>query len=281
MPNEINAVLVTLSLSVFSNIRQDQQITDEVKLKKALGVGAGKWMKYKLPDECLVPIRKFCGIVRQFHYDHTSPWEKGKRLLSAAARANYDARVLQFQREFFAIVDEFGTQYPNWIEQSKIMHAGTWEPSDYPSWALCRTMFNLKTLCEPVPQPEHFNKKMRELYGDALNQITSQRVNEAVADTWDRLMKPVQAMAEKLSQPDAVFRDSLVENVKEMVTLVPLLNLTGDARLAAAARDIQAQLTAFDADTLRESKVDRKEVAKRAATLAARFGALGQRKLAA
>lgn len=277
----LNAVLVNLSISIFSNTRQDPQITDEVKLKKALGNGAGKWVKYKLPDECLTPIRKFATVVRQFNYDHTSPWEEGKRLLSAAAQQTYRARIAEFQTEFAALVDEFGEQYDNWVAQARIMHAGTFEPSDYPSWPLCRTMFNIQCHYFPVPRPEHFSREMEGLYGEALNQITRHKVDEAVADTWQRLLAPVQAMADKLKSPDAIFRDTLVENVRDMVALVPMLNITGDARLVEAARTIQEQLASLDAETLRDSKVDRREAAERAANIVARFGQIGKRKLAA
>lgn len=279
--NNINAVLVSLSIGVFPNTRQDADITDEVKVRKALGQGAGKWVKYKLPDESLSPIRKYAGEVRTFHYDHTCSWEDGKRLLSERARQNYDARMEEFQTAFFQLVDEFGVEYPNWIEHAKIMHARTFEPSDYPSWSLCRQTFKFAIAHEPVPRPDHFNPELQRIYGHALEAMTEQKIEAAVADTWDRLLKPVQAMVEKLSSPDAIFRDSLVENVKEVTALVPALNLTGDTRLSEAARVIEEQLANLNPETLRDSKVDRKEAFERAKNLVARFGGIGKRKLAA
>lgn len=45
MNTNINAVLVRLHISIFPNQRQDRQITDEVKLKKALGVPASRKKK--------------------------------------------------------------------------------------------------------------------------------------------------------------------------------------------------------------------------------------------
>lgn len=149
-------------------------------------------------------------------------------------------------------------------------------------------MFDIRCEYYPVPRPEHFNPEMQRLYGEALSSITEKKIQDAVSETWKRLIEPVQAMAEKLSQPDAIFRDSLVSNVREMVELVPMLNLTNDRRLTEAARLIQTQLANFDADSvgtvasnLRDSRVDRREFAERAASLVARFGNLGQRKLAA
>ncbi|MEI8289558.1 MAG: hypothetical protein WCH99_08785 [Verrucomicrobiota bacterium] len=277
-PN-LNAVLVALSIRTFSNQRQDRAITDDVKLRKALGQGAGKWVKYKLPDECLTPIRKFCGIVRQFHYDHTSPWDEGQRLLSGKARLGYDARMVEFREEYEKLVNEFGEQYPNWIEQARIMHAGTFDQSDYPAWENCRAMFGISASYYPVPKPEHFSGEMKELYGNALVAITEKKVGEAVQDAWDRLLKPVQAMAEKLSSPDSIFRDSLVENVREMTALIPELNLTNDTGLTEAADTITKALNNLNAETLRESKVERKAAAEAAKDILNRFGGLGKRKL--
>jgi hypothetical protein len=274
---ELNAVLVCLSIRCFSNQRQDRAITDEVKLKKALGQGAGKWVKYKLPDECLTPIRKFAGVVRQFHYDHTSPWDEGQRLLSGKARQAYDERIIEFRQEYDKLADEFIVQYPNWIEQAKIMHAGTFDQSDYPEPATCREQFGVNLCYFPVPKPEHFNNEMKELYGHALVAITEKKVGEAVQNAWERLLKPVTAMAERLSSPDSVFRDSLVENVKEMTALIPELNLTNDPELAKAAELIEKQLGELSPDTLRESKVQRKAAAEKANEILKRFGGGGRK----
>lgn len=277
---DLNAVLVALSIRTFSNQRQDKTITDEVKLKKALGNGAGKWVKYKLPDECLTPIRKFCGVVRQFHYDHTSPWDDGQRLLSGKAREGYDARMQEFKAEFEKLVAEFVAEYPNWIEHAKIMHAATFDEADYPLQSDIAGCFSIDRCYFPVPKPEHFNVEMKELYGQGLVALTEQKVAQAVQDAWDRLLKPVAHMAEKLANPDALFKDSLVENIKEMTSLIPELNLTGDAKLAEAAESIAKQLASLDAQVLRESKVERKAVAEKAKEILNRFGGIGKRKLA-
>lgn len=277
--SNLKAVLVVLNLRMFSNSRQDKAITDEVKIKKALGKGAGKWVKYKLPDECLTPIRQFAGVVRSFHYDHTSPWDDGQRLLSGKAREGYDLRMAEFKLQYDKLADEFIAQYPNWIEQAKIMHAGTFDVSDYPEPESCRQQFDLIRTYLPVPKPEHFNADMQELYGQALVTLTEQKVAQAVQDAWGRLLAPVTAMAEKLASPDAIFRDSLVTNVAEMTALIPELNLTDDPELAKAAKEIANNLAQLNAATLRESKVDRQAAAEKAKEILNRFGGVGKRKL--
>jgi hypothetical protein len=276
----LNAVIVSLSISIFSNSRQDRPITEDVKARKKLGAGSGKWIKYKLPDQSLSPLRKYCGEVRALHYAYTSPWEEGQRLLSGKASQKYQAHMAGFKTKFNALVDEFVSAYPGWIKEAKKMHGATFEPSDYPSAALVKGQFHFGVEIFPLPKPEHFNVEMKELYGAALVAITEKKIGEAVTDTWTRLMQPVFAMSEKLSSPDAIFRDTLVENVKEMIALVPSLNLTDDPKLKEAATLIEKQLGSLDPNDLRENKVSRKSVAEKAASIVARFGGIGRRKLA-
>jgi hypothetical protein len=279
-PKKINAVIVRLCISMFSNQRQDQAITDDVKMRKALGRGAGKWVKYKLPAESLKAISEYATMIRQFHYNHTSPWEEGTRLLSQKARITYDLRMAEFKKVYMGLVDEFGKQYPDWIKRAKEMHAGTFDQKDYPEWPDFRASFDIGREYFPVPQPDHFSSEMKTLYGAGLEAVTEKKLGEAISDTWDKLIKPVKAMAEKLGSPDAIFRDTLVSNVKEMAELIPMLNMTGDKKLKEAAEFIQTTLATLDVAVLRENKVERKNVAEKAAQILTRFGGIGKRKLA-
>lgn len=276
----INAVLVRLSISLFNNTRQDLDITREVKIKKGLGNGAGKWVKYKLPDEALTPLRELAGEIRRWHYTMSLPWEEGYALLPNNNRAAYDATLETYRQGFDELVTEFGNQWPTWVAQARIMHGPTFNPSDYPDWSKVRQTFKIMAEHSPVPNASHFDSSLRGLYGDALTELNEARIQAAVAETWERLLEPVRKMADALASPDTIFRDSLVENVRDMAKLVPALNLNGNHALANAAQAIKDALNVTP-DALRENKIVRKETAAAAAALVARFGSMGQRKFAA
>ena len=60
------------------------------------------------------------------------------------------------------------------------------------------------------------------------------------------------------------FRDSLVVNVRSVVQLAPLLNLTDDPRIAALCSEIERSLTGWSPDELRASASLRNRVADEA-----------------
>jgi hypothetical protein len=60
---------------------------------------------------------------------------------------------------------------------------------------------------------------------------------------------------------DQPFRDSLVENVRDMAGIIPAMNITGDSRLDDIARQIGMKLSVTSADELRKDDGKRAEVA--------------------
>lgn len=305
----IPAVLTSYSASVLSNARQDQTITKGVRELHKLTGKSGKWIKYKLPEEALEQVRKAATRGRTNHYTLTLPWEDGQRLLPLASRAAYEAQMEKDKAFFWACVDDFIANYGEWVTIAKDMHNGTFAPGDYvgleayPSvkpasmsaedWTAevagmtlrdgyqtrLREEFSVSTTPAPLPAASHFNATMRGLYGEALEQANTARIDAAVKAVWDRLLEPVAHMVERLASPEKVYRDSLVDNVREILLLLPSLNITGDQKLAAAAEEIRTKLAGINADTLRQSTVLRAQAAGAAKSIIASFGSMGSRKL--
>ncbi|MGU7895824.1 hypothetical protein, partial [Escherichia coli] len=50
-----------------------------------------------------------------------------------------------------------------------------------------------------------------------------------------------------------IFKNSMVENLRETCTLLSSLNVFGDPELEAVTRQVQRDIAAFDADELRNS----------------------------
>lgn len=109
--------------------------------------------------------------------------------------------------------------------------------------------------------------EMQDQIGQALKTATN--------DAFSRLHDVVQNMAEKLAAYDPAkgkqgnpFRDSLVQNMRDLLEIMPGLNLTGDAKLAEAIAKASEHLAIHEAQDLRENAELRAETAKEASKLA-------------
>ena len=91
--------------------------------------------------------------------------------------------------------------------------------------------------------------------------------NTAMQNLWERLRDVVARMVDKLSDKDAVFRDSLVENIVELVNILPKLNVTGDPKLTKITKEIEGSLCNVSPKELRDNEVVREKVATKAKSI--------------
>jgi hypothetical protein len=85
----------------------------------------------------------------------------------------------------------------------------------------------------------------------------------AMKEVWDRLYDRVKHMAEKLADPKAIFRDTMVENTKELCALLPRLNFMDDPNLEQLRQQVEASLIKHP-DALRNDPDLRRDTAAEA-----------------
>ena len=166
------------------------------------------------------------------------------------------------------------------------MHAKAFVGSDYPSsWANMKSEFCIRVEHSPVPKAGEFAikgiaaKAVSDMRAEMESRV-NKNVEEAMQNTWFELLAPVQDLASKLANKDAkIYRDSLVDNLKDIVARIPALNLTGDNRLTRAAAQIKERLASVKIETLKESVEARTEAGKAAQEIISQFGNLGKRKM--
>src|SRR3990167_312574 len=264
------AVLVKLSIGLPGNTRKDKRLTDEMTARHSLGAKAGRWLKQLSPQEALEPLTKLSGEARTFHYDHSLPWtDEGWRILPTAAHGDYTEKLRQLRHQFEALSEShFIARLPEWTAWAMQAHNGTFNPEDYPPAGALRRKFSFSVDFQPIPSGSDFRV---DLNSDDLASMEAQvnaRVSDAIAaaqhDLWHRLATPLKAVVERLSQPEATFRDSLIGNLRDIVSLIPKLNLTGETALESFRAVVAKSLASLAPQSLRDSSASRRDAAARA-----------------
>jgi len=141
--------------------------------------------------------------------------------------------------------------------------------AEYPEVHTLRNRFAFSYNFFPVPQAGDFridiNEEAKAEILANCNQAYQDRLNNAMRDAWERLKECLTRMSDRLivdvvhdeqgtpSHEFRVFRDSLIDNAKELTDLLKHLNLTQDPMMEQARRDLNHVLIKYDAETLRES----------------------------
>ena len=94
-------------------------------------------------------------------------------------------------------------------------------------------------------------------------------------DVWDRLHECLTHMSERLASDDEgkrkLFHGTLLTNARELIDLLAKLNVTGDAKLEEARRDLQNALLNTEIDTLKESDYVRENVKSKVDAILGKF----------
>lgn len=272
-PLQEKAMLVGLSISCWTASKKDNKAGESVKQQAAAKAQAGWFNKRLVDPAALKPINQLEGRIRDFHYKYTLAWsDNGDRVLPGAAFMEYTEGLRKLKYEFEAEVDKFVADYPQLVQNARQMLGSLYEPGDYPTPESIKQRFGVNTSFSPVPDAEDFRVDVgAEAVEEIRKNITANvesRMKGAIRECWDRLDEVVKAMYERLSDPEAVFRDSLVENIRTLVGVLPKLNITNDPHLNSVLGKVRDWLL-VNPDDLRKSKKSRALIADKACEILA------------
>ena len=227
------AMLITLSISGWTARKQDKKVSAEVETAHN-AKDAGRYNKLLVDKSYLDPLTQHAGKMRDYHYRMTLPWlDNGARLLPSKLFMEYRAEMEKLKTEYERLIDIFIREYDAKLVQDARVRLGTmYDPADYPSGYELRSKFSVETDIMPVPSGSDFRVDVgdaeRTRIADELSERVAKRQALATASAWQRIRDTVGLVYARLSADKAVIRDSLIENTRELATLLPGLNIASD-----------------------------------------------------
>ena len=267
------AMLARLTISQWSARKHDKTVSAEVERAHAAH-DAGRFNKLLVSKALLDPVSKLAGNIRAYHYSQTLPWnDGGDRLLPSILFADYTAEIRRFKGEFQALVRTLVAAYPAEVQAARNRLGTMYNAADYPDAYELHTRFNIDIEFVPVPDAKDFRVDVSEEAADEIRtQITTSvnaRQAEAVKDCYRRVRDVVSKLYERLSVENAVFKDSLINNARDLMAVLPGLNITQDPELFTLHNEINALLV--DPQMLRNNPAARKATADAADAILAKL----------
>ena len=113
-----------------------------------------------------------------------------------------------------------------------------------------------------MPDADHFIAKLACDDTDRVKRDIERHIEEqlhdAVGDLYRRLAEAVERVSDRLQEDGngkpLVFRNSMIENIRELVDVVPRLNIFGDDALARLCQEVNDRIASVEPDALRPSK---------------------------
>jgi hypothetical protein len=262
------AMLASLRISSWSARKYDKRITAETNAALGASSDAGRYNKMLLPGDAssYKALTSHIAGVRVLHYAQTLAWsDDGWRMLPVANYQRYTDKLRDAKHVYDSLLADFIADYPALQINSKIALNGGWRAEDYPDNIASKYSFAIEY--SPVPSGGNFRVELSQAEIDVIATRTESRVKTAFEDAHrdavKRLFECVSRIHERLAQPDAIFRDSLIGNARELCDVLTRLNISGDAQLETLRRQTDSLATVAP-DTLRNDTVTRIQTANAA-----------------
>lgn len=277
------ALLVRLTVHQWNGQKTDRKVTEEVAVTHSAERDAGRYSKQLISKKALKKITSICSGARTSHYVLTLPWsDDGNRIISTEGYQHYADNIRGYRQRLEDAVDEFLINYNEHVKEAKIRLGTMFDEEDYPDPDTLYNKFSFEVEENSVPSASDFRAKVSDEEAKVImkdiERRSEQRLKQAMNDVWQRIFKVAERMAEKLesyvpanakgiSAAENHFRNSLVDNVKELADLLPSFNLDNDKKLNELHKEILEDLCKYDAEELRQDDKARRQTAKKAAAI--------------
>lgn len=264
-----SSMLVELSISTWTGRKKDKRASEDVTSMNHAAAGVAAVNK-KLLGDCaeLTAVQKFTANLRNAHYAMTMPWsDTGLRLLPTAQYFKYHQQMTALQQEYERLVALFLSAYDWEIMQAQTKLGDLFIRDEYPSTESLHNKFSFRLTYIPLPDAGDWriniqNEAMDELKTHYETYYQNQ-LGQAMNDVWRRTYDALSRMSERLDYGDSeqkkIFRDSLVDNVAEMIELLRVCNVANDVQMAAMADNLEEAMRGVTPDALREDEWLRRE----------------------
>lgn len=243
---QAQAMLANLNIKSWTGRKHDKSISEEVDATHNAKDG-GRYNKMLVDKAALEPLAKLTGQVRAYHYAMTLPWgDNGDRLLPAKSYMEYAAAMRVYRQDNERLVRTFVAQYPTIVADARTRLGSMYNAADYPDAAYIAERFAINVSFMPVPDVQDFrvdvSEEALEEIKSSLNAALIERQAGAIKECWTRLHTVVHALHVVMLKEKPIFRDSLIENITDLIAMIPKLNITNDKDLNEICQTIGRRL---------------------------------------
>ena len=278
------AMAYVLEIKCYSGNKLDKNVSENIRFNNQASKRAGRYNKNLFPNSKLLKeAHKSSRFCRDKFNFYTMPWQGGGvRILPAKMFNKFCSEMNTVINNFDRDARAFVNNLPQEMQDAQGTYSALgslFDMDDYPSQHDIVNLFGAELKARPISTKDDFRVRLSD---DVLEQIKIEYEEEFLANQvdankhlWGRLQSVVQAMKDRLSDPKAVFRDTLVGNVEELVGVMDDLNVFDDDALTSFTNEIRDNLTQNSPQSLRDDANLRKTQADKAADILAKIQATG------
>lgn len=266
------AMLIKVRVGMWGAYKSDKKASEAIQAQFSSLNGSGNYSKKLTGKGDLTDINSVKDRLDTFLQKYTLPWEdSGWRILPTVHYMEFANKLRGYKEEFSEAVSSFIRQYDVVKDNAKNRLGDLYNEADYPeSWQLERK-FYFDAHFMPMPDTGHFlievSKEEKAFLEDQARQNERRLVEGIVKECYTRIYNALSNLAEKLESTDNRWKESTINNLAEIVEIMPALNLTDDPELIKMSKIIGEKICKHGESNLKYSPAARVEAREAASSV--------------
>jgi len=276
-----SAVLVTLTISVWTGRKMDKKVSAEIDADHSTQVRAGNYHKALMAGaQELEAISKYASQIRQWHSQKTLPWsDGGERVVPTVILFDYKAELATREREFEHLINEFLIAYDTLVQGAQFRLGSLFNADEYPPRDVVASKFGMRYVFSPLPTSGDFrvdigNEGLEELK-QQFDTNQNRYIQQAMLDVWLRVKDVAERLSNQLRVDDSGGKGKLyqstLDGALELCEMLRSMNLTNDPELDQVRKNLQMTLQGVDLKELKKDEQVRLSVKSEIDDLISKF----------
>ncbi len=246
-----DAMLVSLRINSWSGRLYDRQASQQVAVHNDADTNAGRYNKRLLPKQAFAALAATMNNARTSHNANTLPWDdQGGRLLTVANYDRYTAALDSLVERMVRERARFIEDYDDYVDQARLDLGRLFRLEDYPGTEALHGKFAIRYRIVPVPTratswPTWPRARPSGSGGTSSNRSgpASTMLSAISTGAWARRSSvSANACARTRTASRWCSATSLIENIRELVDVVPRLNIFADDDLTMLCREVKEKV---------------------------------------
>lgn len=262
-------ILVSLRIGLPPQSRQARRASEKIELKYRTARKQARVNKNLYSKKDIKPLQSSASAVRTLFNELSLPYDDVYRVIPSKTYFQFIEKLSPYTAHFDEKKHQFLRDHHIALMRSE-MHLGKlFNADDYPDVHELDNRIHLTIESSVLPPITAFDE-LAGLTPEAIEKLKADavagqqaKVEEALEDLFGRLFKSMDKAAAKLSDEDAIFRDTLIGNIESALDAIETLNLTNNQKLIDMADAVRDTLYGITPDELRKDKELRKETAEK------------------
>lgn len=256
-----SAMLVHLSITRWSGRKADRSAAEELTSNAGAKAGTARVTKDLIPRSHLTDVDAAYKLALETLHKVSLPWDDlGQRLVPADLILRLNSQLQGAEDKFRTAVGKLVSSYDE-LRQGASADLGTmFDANDYPPAHVIAAKFKFAVHFTPVPSSDirvALPEGLREAVSADIEAQVHDRLQATTSAVLERTASMITRMKAVLSAETPRIYESLVGDMQELVEIMPSLNLTGDATVAAIAAEMKDRFSSLDVNTLRDHPIQR------------------------